>query len=344
MKIYRLSRPARTWYRTVAAAVLLSLGAAACADSSDITSAPISDLATTLGVVKQDSVEKARGHERARLVKERNEARLLAKRGVNGVGVGQNDDGTPNIVVFTKDANIADLPAELEGHKVKRVHVGEIKALGFTGTYRPVPTGVSVGNQNEGSSGTIGAVVTKNGYRYILSNNHVLARSNAARVGETIVQPGRADAYAPGKVAVLSAYKPITFGYQTNQIDAAIAQYTTSNNSWTVNNYYRPSPYIRSPYVGLAVKKVGRTTGFTRGTIAATNVTVNVGYPGGTATFTNQIYVASAFIQAGDSGSLMVTESGNYPVGLNFAGGTNAGFANPIGPVLQYFGVQIASY
>lgn len=332
----------------MAFAGMLSLGLAACSESSDVASSgPVDEGATTFGAVKTDQAkadDKEAKHEKTRLVKEKHEAKLLGKKGVNGVGVGQNEDGSPNIVVFTKDNNATDIPAELEGHKVKRVAIGEIKALGFTGKYSPVPIGVSVGNQNEGSSGTVGAVVTKNGYRYILSNNHVLARSNAARVGEAIVQPGRADAYAPARVATLSAYRTITFGNTNNIMDAAIAQYSASNTSWAVNNYYRPSPYTRAAYVGMPVKKVGRTTGFTRGKIAATNVTVNVGYPGGTARFTNQIYVASTFIQAGDSGSLMVTESGNYPVGLNFAGGTNAGFANPIGPVLQYFGVKIASY
>lgn len=334
--------------RQLALTFMLGVGIAACSDSSDMSSTPITDGgdAATYGVNQNanqstDSTEKAKGHERARIVKERNEARLLAKKGVNGVGVGQNEDGTPNVIVFTKDAN-ADVPNEVEGLKVKKVNVGEIKAMGFAGTYRPVSTGISVGNRNEGSSGTIGAMVTRNGYRYMLSNNHVFARSNAAQLGEAIVQPGRADAYAPGQIGVLSAYRPITFGSTTNQFDAAIAQVTVSSTPWTVNNYYKPSTYIRTPSVGLPVKKVGRTTGYTTGTIAATNVTVQVGYPGGVATFTNQIYVASAFIQAGDSGSLMVSSSGNYPVGLNFAGGTNASFANPITPVMQYFGIQFA--
>ena len=48
------------------------------------------------------------------------------------------------------------------------------------------------------------------------------------------------------------------------------------------------------------------------------------------------------FLQAGDSGSLLMIEDGNHPVGLCFASGTVGAFANPIGPVLSYFGVQIA--
>ena len=61
------------------------------------------------------------------------------------------------------------------------------------------------------------------------------------------------------------------------------------------------------------------------------------------ATENGGFYVAGNFIRSGDSGSLMVTQNGNNPVGLNFAGGGGASFANPIGPVLQHFGVTVAS-
>src|SRR6476661_3396183 len=117
--------------RKLALTFMLGVGMAACSDSSDMASTPIADGgdAMSYGAVKADSVEKAKGHDRARQVKERNETRLLAKKGVNGVGVGQNEDGSPNVIVFTKDAS-ADVPTEVEGYKVKKVNVGEIKAMG----------------------------------------------------------------------------------------------------------------------------------------------------------------------------------------------------------------------
>ena len=112
-----------------------------------------------------------------------------------------------------------------------------------------------------------------------------------------------------------------------------------------VNNIYTPMHTTMTPTVGMYVKKVGRTTGLTHGQIGAVNVTVQVSYTNGTATFTNQIYITgSNFINAGDSGSLLVTESGNYPIGLCFAGSSTAAFANPIQPVLQYFGATIIGY
>jgi hypothetical protein len=110
-----------------------------------------------------------------------------------------------------------------------------------------------------------------------------------------------------------------------------------------VNNLDPPSSTVVSPSIGLAVKKVGRTSGLTTGTITGINVTIQVDYGVGVATFVNQIYLASNFIRSGDSGSMMVTSSGNNPVGLNFAGSGGASFANPIGPVLQAFGATVCN-
>ena len=55
--------------------------------------------------------------------------------------------------------------------------------------------------------------------------------------------------------------------------------------------------------------------------------TITVGYQAGTATFSGQIQTPGSFIRSGDSGSLMVTETGNNPVGLCFAGSSQASFA-----------------
>jgi hypothetical protein len=282
-------------------------------------------------------------------VQERHTADLLKKEGVIGTGVWLNGDGTTSLAVFARHGNLKDLPASLEDQKTHVEVIGDVKAMSgvYTGYYRPVPAGVSIGNENEIAAGTLGCAVNINGYAYMLSNNHVLARQNAAKIGEAIGQPGRIDyanyGYSP-QAAVLSAFKPISFT-SSNTIDAAIARYTTNGYASMVNNLYVPMHTTMTPTVGMYVKKVGRTTGFTHGQIGAVNVTVQVSYNQGTATFTNQIYVTgTSFLQAGDSGSLLVTESGNYPVGLCFAGSDNAAFANPIQPVLQYFGATVIGY
>src|SRR5207244_8202008 len=42
-------------------------------------------------------------------------------------------------------------------------------------------------------SGTLGSLVSRGGAEFILSNNHVLARSDQAKPGEAITQPGLVD-------------------------------------------------------------------------------------------------------------------------------------------------------
>jgi len=283
---------------------------------------------------------------------------LMQISGVIGTGVGLNeeDEATPEIIVFT-EKDVKDVKKELDGFKTRVVNVGKVEGFGgkpggtstgFTGTYSPVPCGVSVGNDLECASGTLGCVVqsrTDPGKRYALSNNHVFARENAGSLGERLDQPGRYDnsCNQTGQFATLAGFNTIS-ATTSNAFDAAIAEYTTNNYTLSmVNNLYTPSNTVVQPAVGLAVKKVGRTTGLTTGKIGAINVTIKVSYVFGTATFTNQIYVKGQFIKAGDSGSLMVTSTGNNPVGLDFAGSGNSSFASPIQPVLDYFNVDVAS-
>lgn len=287
-------------------------------------------------------------------VQDANTADLMALPGVVGTGTGLDENGNVCIKVYTalESQGITATPkiaASIQGVPVVVEETGEFRALALTGTYRPVPIGVSVGNDNECASGTIGCVVVKNSVRYILSNNHVLARQNAAKIGEKIDQPGRYDTRcrASGQVATLSDFQPISFT-SNNTMDAAIAAYVAgiANTCSTPSGYYGfPGTTVVAPSVNLKVMKVGRTSSRTTGTISAINVTIRVGYSGGTATFVGQFQTTKGFSKSGDSGSLIVTNDGaNNPVGLLFAG-TNTGvtIGNPIGPVLQKFGVSICS-
>jgi len=65
---------------------------------------------------------------------------------------------------------------------------------------------------------------------YILSNNHVLANSNGASIGDPEYQPGPFDGgTAADQIATLSDFQVISFAANgTNTIDAAIALSTTS--------------------------------------------------------------------------------------------------------------------
>jgi hypothetical protein len=263
---------------------------------------------------------------------------------VIGTGTSADEKGRAVILVYTNRAGVTGIPAEVDGVATRVWNIGRVVPYAKPGG-GTLQMGTSTGNDNECASGTLGCVVVKGGVDYFLSNNHVFARENDASIGERIDAPGRYDGHPvcaqTPQCATLSDFQPINFG-GSNTIDAAIAR-PISGLSYTQVSAggYDPSSTVVSPSVGLAVKKYGRTSKLTTGNIQAINVTINVGYSSGTATFTGQIQTPGQFIRSGDSGSLMVTQSGNNPVGLCFAGSSQASFSNAIGPVLQTFGATV---
>ena len=92
--------------------------------------------------------------------------------------------------------------------------------------------------------------------------------------------------------------------------------------------------------LGMKVRKSGRTTGYTEGTINLLNATVSVAYGSKTARFTGQI-ITSPMSQGGDSGSLIVDGTENKAVGLLFAGSNLSTIFNPIDRVLAALNVTI---
>ena len=263
---------------------------------------------------------------------------LMKNPDVIGTGTGVGKDGKLAVLVLTRRDGVAGIPSHLDGVQTDVRVIGDVVPYARPGG--GVSCGTSTGNNLECAAGTIGAVVLKGSTKYLLSNNHVFARENAASIGEREDAPGRYDgkpkcAVTP-QIGTLAQYQNINFG-GNNTVDCALAL-LTGTCSVTQSGGYIASNTVQAASVGLAVKKSGRTSGLTHDTIQAINVTINVGYSSGTATFQNQIMTGGSFIRSGDSGSLMVTESGNNPVGLCFAGGSGGAFANPIGPVLQALG------
>lgn len=276
---------------------------------------------------------------------------LMSIPNVIGTGIGADENGTPVIYLFTGEGfGTQGYPGIVGGYRTHIEPVGDVKALAvYTGTYRgPIWSGVSIGNDKECAAGTLGCVVKDiNGKTYILSNNHVLARENKAALGERIDQPGRIEnnCGVSGQVAKLSNFTPIIMRRTaTNTIDAAIAEFTAPGftSQMALGNAYTPTATPMNAFLNQAVKKVGRTTGLTQGIVTAINVTVVVRYSKSSAGFVNQVFITpGGFSAAGDSGSLIVDESSNNPVGLLFAGGTTGTFANDINTVLNKFGVTV---
>ncbi|NQT00945.1 MAG: hypothetical protein HQ580_02870 [Planctomycetes bacterium] len=218
---------------------------------------------------------------------------------------------------------------------------------------RPAPIGVSTGHPDI-TAGTIGCRVKDSaGNVYALSNNHVYADENKASIGDNVLQPGPYDGGEDPRDAIgtLSDFETIMFltGSEpepTNTIDAAIALTTTDKlGNATPGDEYTPSSTIfEGELLGLSVQKYGRTTGLTKGKVSGVNTTVNVIYGSGTARFVNQILIMPDrgwFSKGGDSGSLIVTQDDNSPVGLLFAGGGRLTIANPIDAVLDRFVVSV---
>jgi hypothetical protein len=320
------------------------------------------------------------GLQQAILVQEQRSAGLLARGAIVGTGVGRSDSGEAEIVVLAKrEVRVADalngVPVELNvtgpisarpakpGKRPENPGKGNGGGGGAEESQpspterfdRPVPIGVSTGNAEECSAGTIGARVSdSSGNVYALSNNHVYARENSATRNETeVLQPGLYDtgcAYsAANGLGTLSDFVDIVFSTDaSNTMDAAIALTPVGDlaTSTPLNGYGEPSRETLAATPGLAVQKYGRTTGLTSGGVVAVNGIVSVAYSTGTARFVDQVFVEGRkpFLKSGDSGSLLVTQSPSAnPVGLLFAGGSSGKFAvaNPIDPVLDRFGVEI---
>src|SRR5688572_2294538 len=210
--------------------------------------------------------------------------------------------------------------------------------------------GVSGGNVLDASrsfccSGTLGALLTDGTNQYILSNNHVLGRSDGAVAGEDVSQPGSIDNGCRIGTVVGDFTAASPFGATATNVDAAIAQLRpgTMDSTGFIEDIGVPSSSVVLPTVGLSVAKSGRTTGFTTGSISAINASVNVQYQKGcgggkkfTVSFANQVVINSTtFSAGGDSGSLIVSNSGKNPVALLFAGSSSATIGNPVSLVLQ---------
>jgi hypothetical protein len=254
----------------------------------------------------------------------------------------------------------------------------------------PIQLGSSSGNNSDYDStqgqvsdccgGTLGALLQDTGgTQYVLSNNHVLARSDQSIPGETVIQPGLIDngctpyGFGPGTtpVATLTGYPALSS--PTTNVDAAIARVMpgaidTKGNILELGAKQQDgtlaaaAPGISSTggkgetaSLGMMVAKSGRTTGLTCAAVSVVSVDVVVDYftdcaetsHSMTKTFTNQIAIAgTGFSDAGDSGALVVDSANAEPVGLFFAGGTDLNgvehaIANPVADVLATLDTQV---
>jgi hypothetical protein len=256
--------------------------------------------------------------------------------------------------------------------------VGLIEALQErTDKWRPAPGGVSIGHYAI-TAGTLGGIVLKDGIRMILSNNHILAASNNGRKGDEIYQPGPADQNgngngppippcpfartyaAPGNflakiwgsktrlrpvqeneylIAHLEQFIPIDFQGGYNKVDCALAK--PIDDSVVLDEILEIGlvKSFATAGIGDAVRKSGRTTGLTQGTVTAIDGVVRVSYGGGLeAIFENQI-ITGNMSSGGDSGSWLVKDLSF--AGLLFAGSNQITIHNQASDVKEALEIEL---
>lgn len=100
----------------------------------------------------------------------------------------------------------------------------------------------------------------------------------------------------------------------------------------------------KPPVLGMRVRKYGRTTEYTEGSITLLNATVNIAYNTSrgqrTARFINQV-IAGGMSAGGDSGSLVIDAASNHAIGLLFAGSPQATIFTPIQTVLDMLNIDL---
>ncbi|MGI9293101.1 MAG: hypothetical protein ACR2PS_03890, partial [Pseudomonadales bacterium] len=244
------------------------------------------------------------------------------------------------------------VPEKIDGIPTDVMEVGKIEALAFDARLRPAQPGYTLGHYNI-TAGTFGCLVRDKRVCCgedaddirILSNNHVLANTNAANIGDAILQPGPFDGgeFPADSIATLARYEEIVFGASGyNLIDAALAKPTANRNVIAAIIGSVVPTGVSQAFPFDSVVKAGRTTEVTTGLVLATNATVNVGYGlAGVAQFRHQI-LTTAMAAGGDSGSLLM----NFDleaVGLLFAGSPIITIHNHIADVQNALGVEVVT-
>jgi len=298
------------------------------------------------------------------------EQQLISTPGFAGIA---HLEETGEIVVFMENEQAkATVPDHFEGFPVRREVTGMFQALTVqvaepvapsqanvispdrTGVVRPLIGGISVSalaGEQYIYAGTLGMVTYDN---KILSNTHVIAMdpddSAFLPSGTTIIQPGTLDGgTSANQVGALESYIPITFsppgGPVPNYADAAIASIDSGVEGLNGWQFGEAGDYQVSGTTtvteGDTVRKSGRTTGITEGTVSYTNVNVWVDYgEPQDAYFVDQIAVQQPFSDSGDSGAL-VDKDGSF-VGLVFAGGGSYSIVCKASYIIAGLGISVA--
>jgi hypothetical protein len=308
---------------------------------------------------------------------------LMAVDDVIGTAVAQDDDGEMTVVIYVNlegknpAKTFRELPREIAGVRARPEITDPFRAMlakpsrsSVSHTAKqtpPIQLGTSGGwgldlANGYCCGGTIGSLIQVGKTQYILSNYHVFeadivpgGNGIAAETGNPIIQPGLIDLGCNSAGAQVVGTLVKLSSLPSSNVDCSIAEVVEGmvRTDGAILEIGTISSFSVSASVGQAVKKSGRTTGLTKSKVSGLNATISVMYDnecaGGAAftkTFKGQIVVANAgskFLNAGDSGSLMVEDVSKTPkaVGLLYAGSSTTAIANPIGEVLAFVGSKL---
>jgi hypothetical protein len=304
--------------------------------------------------------------QRIRQLKRQVQSDFLKRPGVTGVDVGpkivggrRTEELSIRVFVAEKKKRVPTdekIPDEIEGVKtdviqmtfkinVERMRQLDISLMADTTRYTTLRGGISIGPCRAialtppdvpapGSFvfvGTLGAMVVDNGTgeRMMLTNFHVAAVTDTWSVGDTMAQPSRVDGGSCPADIVGTLERAVITGSTAGGgpgVDGAVIRVTERTSRCEIVDIGQ----VRGTTVAtlnMPVRKRGRTTGLTHGTVDSIDLTVSVPYGDGIGTITLQDQIGidadtaqnPAFGLGGDSGSVVV-DSSNRVVGLYFAG------------------------
>lgn len=270
------------------------------------------------------------------------------------------------------------VPEKLDNIPVRLMVTGEFRAFkdGSSATMKtlsytakqnpPIDLGTSGGWRYDLAngyccSGTLGSLVTDGSNQYILSNYHVFyadivsgGNNIVAQNGDFVIQPGLVDVNCTASKAqnVAALIDPAVGGsLPGGNVDAGIARVIPGmvDPGGSILGIGTISKNTLTAALNQKVKKSGRTTGLTRSYIKGLNAIIRVTYDKECASrktftkkYTKQIIIdnpSSSFLDAGDSGSLMVEDISQNPraVGLLYAGSSTLAVACSISDVLSFY-------
>ena len=267
------------------------------------------------------------------------------------------------------------LPSAIDAYHVEYRHgvIGQVGGTPPAGVGAPshylhngrIACGSSIGLGGSLGAGTLGALVRVNGDLFGLSNNHVIGRCSYAEGGHPVLAPGNLDINPnflihPFSIGVYERCAPMVNGSPatvdvSGNLDAALMRIVDDAKVCAMQgSAYATPASVALLADGMAVQKVGRTTGHTRGTVTgkvAGYQSVSYVVPELQQQFNvffNEAWivegVGGAFSDNGDSGSLVVgaLPSGEIAsVGLVFAGNGSISVVVPLDLIMAAFGATI---